>query len=198
MGEETLKIYDNLYNVIGVATRSEVHAKGLLHQVVHLWMMEVKDGQKWLYFRQRSKQLKDFPGLYDLISSGHIDPEETFEQAIIESTSHKLGISLPHSDLVHIGNMRQTVDEGNYHDNAFCQVYFCQVSNPTFHLDDLHDVECVVKMRYDEFYSWILGLTDRAPLYSADGEMLGNTSKSDWWLREKEFLAVVNPYIETL
>ena len=43
MEEEILKIYDNLYNVIGVAPRSEVHKKGLLHQVVHLWMMEVKN-----------------------------------------------------------------------------------------------------------------------------------------------------------
>ena len=30
MEEEILKIYDNLYNVIGVAPRSEVHKKGLL------------------------------------------------------------------------------------------------------------------------------------------------------------------------
>ena len=91
MEEEILKIYDNLYNVIGVASRSEVHAKGLLHQVVHLWMMEEKEGEKWLYFRQRSRHRKDFPGLYDLISSGHIDPEETFEEAIIENTAEKLG-----------------------------------------------------------------------------------------------------------
>ena len=41
-------------------------------------------------------------------------------------------------------------------------------------------------------------LTDRAPLYKVDGTLLCNTSKKDWWLREKEFLGVVSPYIETL
>ena len=50
MEEEILKIYDNLYNVIGVAPRSEVHKKGLLHQVVHLWMMEVKNGEQMAVF----------------------------------------------------------------------------------------------------------------------------------------------------
>lgn len=195
MEEEILKIYDNLYNVIGVASRSEVHARGLLHQVVHLWMMEEKEGEKWLYFRQRSKHRKDFPGLYDLISSGHIDPEETFEEAIIESTAEKLGITLSKEDLVHIGNIRQIVDKGDYHDNAFCQIYFCRVTDPVFHL---HFVEDVVKMRYEDFRAWIIGTTDRAPLYGRDGKMLCSTSKKDWWLREKEFLAVVNPYIEAL
>ena len=195
MEEEILKIYDNLYNVIGVAPRSEVHKKGLLHQVVHLWMMEVKNGEKWLYFRQRSMHRKDFPGLYDLISSGHIDPEETFEDAIIENTANKLGVVLTRDDIRHIGNIRQVVDKGDYHDNAFCQIYFCQVSNPEFHL---HYVENVVKMRYEDFRSWLLGLTDRAPLYRVDGTLLFNTSKKDWWLREKEFLGVVSPYIETL
>ena len=119
MEEEILKIYDNLYNVIGVAPRSEVHKKGLLHQVVHLWMMEVKNGEKWLYFRQRSMHRKDFPGLYDLISSGHIDPEETFEDAIIENTANKLGVVLTRDDIRHIGNIRQVVDKGDYHDNGF-------------------------------------------------------------------------------
>lgn len=152
-------------------------------------------GEKWLYFRQRSKTRKDFPGLYDLISSGHIDPEETFEEAIIENTSAKLGISLSREDLTHIGNIRQIVDKGDYHDNAFCQIYFCQVKSPSFHL---HYVENVVKMRYNDFHAWILGLSDRAPLYNTDGTLLCNTSKKDWWLREKEFLAIVNPYIESL
>jgi len=195
MSEEILKIYDNLYNVIGVADRSQVHAEGLLHQVTHLWMMEIKDGEKWLYFRQRSLEQKIFPGLYDLISSGHIDPEETFEEAIIDNVKEQLGVSIPRQDLVHIGNIRQIIDREDYHDNAFCQIFFCRVTDPVFRL---HGVEDVVKMRYNDFRSWVLGITDRAPLYSKDGETMGNTSKTSWWLREKEFLAVVDPYILTL
>lgn len=140
-------------------------------------MMEVKDGEKWLYFRQRSKTRKDFPGLYDLISSGHIDPEMTFEEAIIDNTAGKLGIKLSREDLIHIGNIRQIVDKGDYHDNAFCQIYFCQVKEPVFHL---YYVEDVVKMRYEDFRSWVLGLTDRSPLYHPDGTLLCNTSKKDW------------------
>ena len=195
MSEDILKIYDNLYNVIGVANRSQVHSEGLLHQVTHLWMMEIKDGEKWLYFRQRSMDLEMFPGLYDLISSGHIDPEETFEEAIIDNVKEQLGVVIPKQALVHIGNIRQIIDREDYHDNSFCQIFFCQVNAPVFCLNGVEDV---VKMRYNDFRSWVLGITDRAPLYSKDSELIGNTSKIHWWLREKEFLAVVDPYISTL
>lgn len=40
MEEKNYKIYDSLYNVIGVAPYEEVHTKGLLHQVVHFWLAE--------------------------------------------------------------------------------------------------------------------------------------------------------------
>ena len=42
MEEKNYKIYDSLYNVIGVAPYEEVHTKGLLHQVVHFWLAEKK------------------------------------------------------------------------------------------------------------------------------------------------------------
>lgn len=40
MEEKNYKIYDSLYNVIGVAPYEEVHTQGLLHQVVHFWLAE--------------------------------------------------------------------------------------------------------------------------------------------------------------
>jgi len=194
MKEEILKIYDNLYNVIGVATRAQVHSEGLLHQVVHLWLLEKKEGQTWLYFRQRPKDIGVFPLLYDLVSGGHIDPEATFEEAIIENVKNQTGLDISKESIVHIGNIRQVVDKDNYHDNAFCQIYLCQVTDPYF---ALNGVQKIVKMRFDDFRSWVLGLTDRAPLYDCDGKMICSTSREEWWLREKEFLAVVNPYIES-
>ena len=55
MEEKNYKIYDSLYNVIGVAPYEEVHTQGLLHQVVHFWLAEKKDDQLWLYLQKRAK-----------------------------------------------------------------------------------------------------------------------------------------------
>ena len=54
MEEKNYKIYDSLYNVIGVAPYEEVHTQGLLHQVVHFWLAEKKDDQLWFYLQQRT------------------------------------------------------------------------------------------------------------------------------------------------
>ena len=48
MEEKNYKIYDSLYNVIGVAPYEEVHTQGLLHQVVHFWLAEKKDDHTYI------------------------------------------------------------------------------------------------------------------------------------------------------
>ena len=54
MEEKNYKIYDSLYNVIGVAPYEEVHTQGLLHQVVHFWLAEKKDDQLWFFLQKRA------------------------------------------------------------------------------------------------------------------------------------------------
>ena len=77
MEEKNYKIYDSLYNVIGVAPYEEVHTQGLLHQVVHFWLAEKKDDQLWFYLQKRAEDDIVYKGAYDILTSGHIDPEET-------------------------------------------------------------------------------------------------------------------------
>ena len=36
--DDIVKIYDDMFNLIGAEKWSVVHEQGLLHQVVHLWM----------------------------------------------------------------------------------------------------------------------------------------------------------------
>ena len=64
MEEKNYKIYDSLYNVIGVAPYEEVHTQGLLHQVVHFWLVEKKDDQLWLYLQKRAKDDIVYKGAY--------------------------------------------------------------------------------------------------------------------------------------
>ena len=69
MEEKNYKIYDSLYNVIGVAPYEEVHTKGLLHQVVHFWLAEKKENQLWFYLQKRADNDIVYKGAYDILTS---------------------------------------------------------------------------------------------------------------------------------
>ena len=127
--DDIVKIYDDMFNLIGAEKWSVVHEKGLLHQVVHLWIYGDDAEGRWLYFIQRSKDREDFPGLLDLPVSGHIDPEETFSHTIVTLTQECLGLKLLPEHLEHAGNIHRIIDTDTFHDNAFCQVYMKKSSS---------------------------------------------------------------------
>ena len=87
--EEVLDIYDEDWNHIGTAPRSEVHEKGLFHQVVHCWV--IAQTEPVLYFQQRAHTKKDFPDCYDLACGGHMDAGEPADAAALrETTGHRI------------------------------------------------------------------------------------------------------------
>ena len=67
--DDIVKIYDDMFNLIGAEKWSVVHARGLLHQVVHLWMYGDEPDGRWLYFIQRSKDLDVFPAFMTFLSA---------------------------------------------------------------------------------------------------------------------------------
>lgn len=194
--DDIVKIYDDMFNLIGAEKWSVVHARGLLHQVVHLWMYGDEPDGRWLYFIQRSKDLDVFPGLYDLPVSGHIDPEETFSHAVVTLTRERLGLKLLPEYLKHIGNIRQIVDSGNYHDNAFCQIYVKRLRLPIPEFE-IQGAEMLFKTRYDEFCQWVEYPKGKLPIYTPTGEFIKDSVEADWWWpRKNEFIKVVKPYID--
>ena len=107
MEEKNYKIYDSLYNVIGVAPYEEVHTQGLLHQVVHFWLAEKKDDQLWLYLQKRAKDDIVYKGAYDILTSGHIDPEETHVEAMVHQIKEQLGLFLEKEQLTSISRLKK-------------------------------------------------------------------------------------------
>ena len=163
--DDIVKIYDDMFNLIGAEKWSVVHEKGLLHQVVHLWIYGDDAQGRWLYFIQRSKQREDFPGLLDLPVSGHIDPEETFSHTVVALTQECLGLKLLPERLKHAGNIHQVIDSGNYHDNAFCQVYVKEIQLPVPEFE-IHGPEMLFKVKYDDFCKWIENPEGSLSLYT--------------------------------
>ncbi len=98
MEQELLDYYDNEGNHLGAAPRDEVHKKGLLHHVVHFWMITPGD-PKWnltelgLWCQRRSPNKADFPNLYDILAmGGHIDAGESPDEAVLREIWEELGI----------------------------------------------------------------------------------------------------------
>lgn len=192
-GDDLLKIYDDHYNHIGIATREEVHTKGLLHQVAHVWMFQRSGEEVFIFFQKRSAQRELYPGKFDLIQTTHFDPDESYEDGIIHSLDYYLGCRMKKEDIVHIGSTRQHIDQGNYHDNALVQVFAMMIHKALFVMPN---TETIVKAHYCDYKAMVHGKIDAIDVYSLDDVPLGKVPRDEWWIREDEFTEVVETYVK--
>jgi len=187
--EEMLSFYDNELNEIGIELRSEIHSKGLLHQVVHCWIIDEACPEKWIYFQQRSYEKKDFAGLYDLSAAGHVDIGEEAEVAVKRETQEEIGIIIDSKKLKFIGTIREEMSLNNFYNNEICQVYLYTTEDPEFHLGN--EVEKMIKISFNEFKKWILDSSENIVAFSMD-------SKSKFMIKSQEFCAHKKEYLESV
>jgi 16S rRNA (adenine1518-N6/adenine1519-N6)-dimethyltransferase len=88
--EDIFDIVNEQDEVIGSAPRSEVHARGLLHRAVHLWIYH-PDGRILLQLRTPTKDRH--PNTWDSSAAGHVDAGEDYLTAAHRETEEELGIS---------------------------------------------------------------------------------------------------------
>ena len=76
MEEERFDIVDAAGAPTGeTRPRSEVHALGLRHRAVHVWLLSPRTGELLL---QRRADIKDsWPGRWDISSAGHLSAGES-------------------------------------------------------------------------------------------------------------------------
>ena len=67
---ELFDVVDSENRVIGQATRGEVHAKGLLHRSVHIWVFNSR-GE--LFLQKRAMTKDENPGYWDSSAAGHLN-----------------------------------------------------------------------------------------------------------------------------
>jgi len=91
-GEEWFDVVNELDEVVGRATRRDVHATGLWHRAMHV---QVFDAQGRVFLQKRS-MLKDLsPGLWDSSCSGHLDAGEDYDAAAVRELAEEIGVTLP-------------------------------------------------------------------------------------------------------
>lgn len=86
-------------NIIGKATREEIHEKGLLHMEIHVWFF-TPDGK--LIFQHRAKDKDTFPDALDATVGGHVEVNESYEDAAIKEVYEETGQTINVNDLTFI------------------------------------------------------------------------------------------------
>ena len=130
MNEETeiFDIVDDRDEVIGSASREEVHRKGLKHRSVHL-LVFIRRGEVLL--QKRSMQKDTFPDTWDSTVSGHVDSGENYDQSVIRESIEEMGIkfgSVP-DRMFKIAACEET-------DQEFCWIYCHHHDCPFFPNED--------------------------------------------------------------
>ena len=75
--DEIYDVVDKFDQVIGQATRREIHQKNLLHRSIHILVFNSKDE---IFLQKRSMSKDESPGLWDTSSAGHVDTGETYDE----------------------------------------------------------------------------------------------------------------------
>ncbi|MFZ5868162.1 MAG: NUDIX hydrolase [Thermodesulfobacteriota bacterium] len=88
--QETLEVVDERDQVVGSATRAEIHANRWMHRAVHIFVFNSKGA---VYVQRRSASKDRFPGVLDSSAAGHVDSGEGYEEAAVRELCEELAIN---------------------------------------------------------------------------------------------------------
>lgn len=91
MADEIFDVVNERDEVVGRATRAEVHRLGLKHRAVHVLVF---NGQGKVFLQKRSMRKDRQPGLWDSSASGHLDAGETYDACAIRELREEIGLDL--------------------------------------------------------------------------------------------------------
>lgn len=147
---ELLDIVDANDNVVGSATRGEIHQRGLKHRSVHVLVF---DGEGRVLLQKRSMQKDQCGGMWDTSCAGHVESGQTYEKTAPRELQEELGFT-PADTLQTLFKMSPTSDNGH----EFAMVYSLNYSGPfTAAEDEIDELQWYTFQALDE---WIVRLTD--------------------------------------
>lgn len=110
---------DSCDRVIAPRTRAEIHKNKLRHRAVHAIFFDFKNR---ILLQKRSASKDSYPLAYTTSCSGHVDSNETYEDALIRETEEELGVKLSLKDFKYIGKLEACEETGW----EFTKVYACR------------------------------------------------------------------------
>ncbi len=132
VSDELLDVVDESDNAIDVKTRSEIHARGLMHRAVHILVF---NSQGELFLQKRSMSKDEQPGKWDSSAAGHVDSGEDYLGCARREIGEELGIDAEHPFEL-LFKLPASVLTGNEH----CMVYCYRFDGPmVLHPEEIDD-----------------------------------------------------------
>jgi 16S rRNA (adenine1518-N6/adenine1519-N6)-dimethyltransferase len=117
---ELFAVVDEKDQVMGAATRSEVHGNNLLHRAVHIFIFNAA-GEVLLQKRSRWKDRH--PNLWDSSAAGHVEAGEEYDATATRELKEELGITTP---LIRVAKVEASANTGH----EFIWLYHGEYSGP--------------------------------------------------------------------
>ncbi|GMA63692.1 NUDIX domain-containing protein [Alicyclobacillus fastidiosus] len=156
--EELIDIYDEDLHHIGVATRTDVHAKGYWHKTFHCWVAMVQSGIPFVVLQKRHPTKDTNPNKLDVSCAGHLSAGEQVSDGVRE-LHEELGLAVAYEELHPIGVIHVEARCKDILDFEACHVF-------------AHVTECKLedlRPQVDEVSGLYLArLTDVIALFTAD------------------------------
>lgn len=151
MENEFFKIFDEERNIIGVASRKDVHELGYWHETFHCWFVTNIEGKDYIYLQLRSDTKQDYPNLLDITVAGHLMADETAREGVRE-IKEEVGIDIPFHDLVPLGLINYCVISENFIDKELAHLFLYKSAH---NLNDLtiqpDEVSGMVLVEFNDF-----------------------------------------------
>lgn len=195
MSKEFLKTFSENYEEISFLPREEVHKNGLLHEVVHIWIISSKNlkNNPEIYFQQRSRLKKTYPLCFDITCTGHISKDETPQTAAVREIYEETGLSVSKDDLFYSGSIRYRLTTDKIIDNELAHIFICEKIIENF--TENEEVEKLIKLPLSDYISHCTKNTALTFAKTIPNEEQIPLSKNDLSRHKTEFLTFVNPYI---
>ena len=101
MEKEYLDIVDEKNNLTGEKVlRSEAHAKGIWHRVVHIYLFRKNQGEIEFIVHMRSKFKDLYPNAWDTRFGGHIKSGTSIKEAVDSELKDEIGIEINQKNLI--------------------------------------------------------------------------------------------------
>lgn len=188
MKEENLDIFSERGVHIGIATRSEVHAKGYWHNTFHCWLVSRENGNEYILFQKRHPQKDTYPNLLDITSAGHLLAGEKVADGVRE-VEEELGIAVSFDRLVPLGVFQEKFTGTSMLDNEFCHTFLYECNLP---LDDfqpqLEEVVGIVKIKLDEMIRFFSGLEHEVKACGFVINGFGHREIGDFQVKRTDFV----------
>jgi isopentenyldiphosphate isomerase len=120
MGLNLLEVVNEADEVIGLKPRAEIHAQGLRHREVHVFLV-TRQGE--VILQRRSATKESYPNYLDASAGGHVEPSQTYLQAALMELAEETGLKVSANQLIEVVKLNKTQIGSGINNLVFRMIY---------------------------------------------------------------------------